>query len=101
MEDRMKVYCTVQEKESILLKAEVCGLSLSQFIRVTMFEEAPKQILPNGYLIMQRALRAALNNLTQIAVVSNTLKLPLADRAHSVAEDVRGRIFKLQVEVEG
>lgn len=100
MEDRIKVYCTPEEKESIALKAEICGLSLSQYVRITIFEDAPRQILPNSYHLMRRALRAVLNNLTQISTVSNTLKLPLADRAHSFAEDVRGRIFKMQIEME-
>lgn len=89
------LYCLPEEKESARYKAEFCGLTLSNFVRTAALGETPHWKMPADFYQLRRELYAVLNNLTQISRVCNANGQPLADKAHTVAEDVRGRLYKI------
>lgn len=89
------------EKEIAKEKAELCGMSLSNYTRMAATEQQPKQKMTQDMILLRRALFDVLRNLTQISSLCNAKKLPLADEARAVEEDVRGRLFKLYYFDEG
>lgn len=92
---------TAAESADLKFKAELCNLSFAQYARMVLFENrTPRSALPPEYYQMRKELTAVLNNLTQLSKVANANDLPLADRAHRNAENVRGRIFRIKYELE-
>lgn len=90
-----------KEKADIQFNAEMCGLDVSNYSRKILFgEHKPHCALPPEYYRVRKELTAVLNNLTQISKVANAHDLPIADRAHKNAEEVRMRIFKIRYGLE-
>lgn len=84
-----------EEKEFAKEKAELCGMSLSNYTRMVATGQQPKHKMSQDMVQLRRALFDVLRNLTQISSLCNAQKLPLADETRAVEEDVRGRLYKL------
>lgn len=90
-----------KEKDDIRFNADMCNMSISAYSRKILFDEhKPHCALPPEYYKVRKELSAVLNNLTQISRVANAHGLPIAERAHKNAEDVRTRIFKIKYTLE-
>lgn len=83
------------EKEVAREKAELCDMSLSNYARMVATGQQPRQKFSQDYLQLRRAMFDVLRNLTQISSFCNAKRIPLADEARAVEEDVRGRLYKL------
>ena len=66
------VRLTKQEKQSILKKAQECGVKMEPFIRKVVLGQEVKARPPNEYVQMIREVNAIGNNINQIAHVANS-----------------------------
>lgn len=65
------VRLTKQEKQSILKKAQVCGMKTEPFIRKVVLGKEVKARPPNEYVQLIREVNAIGNNINQIAHIAN------------------------------
>jgi hypothetical protein len=94
--DLVKFRCTVYEKKLLNIKAKRAGLSLSEYVRRTVFEQAITERFTDEHIEIYKMLIKYHNNFKSIGNMFKKRNPKLMEEVHALANDIKAHLKKFQ-----
>lgn len=94
--DLVKFRCIVYEKKLLGVMAKMTGLSLSEFVRRTVFEQTVRERFTEEQIELYKMLVKYHNNFKSIGNMFRKRNPALAQKVHELADDIKAHLKKFQ-----
>ena len=94
--DLVKFRCTVYEKKLLNVKAKRAGLSLSEYVRRTVFEQDITERFTDEHIEIYKMLIKYHNNFKSIGNMFKKRNPKLMEEVHALANDIKEHLKKFQ-----
>lgn len=94
--DLVKFRCTVYEKKLLMVKAKITGLSLSEYVRRTVFEQTITERFTEEHIELYKMLLKYHNNFKSIGNMFKRRNPALTQKVHELADDIKVHLKKFQ-----
>lgn len=91
-----QVWFTQEEYNYLKVKANQCGVSMSEYVRSYVNDYTPKQAPSGDWLAMMKELKAIGNCVNQIAHVANATGIIDQENYHEQAQQLRRKIRDIE-----
>ena len=94
--DLVKFRCTVYEKKLLKVKAKRTGLTLSEYVRRTVFEQEITERFTDGHIEIYKMLIKYHNNFKSIGNMFKKRNPKLMEEVYSLANEIKSHLKKFQ-----
>ena len=94
--DLVKFRCSIYEKKLINVKAKSCGLTLSEYIRRTVFEQAITERFSEEHIELYKMLIKYHNNFKSIGNMYKKRNPKLTETVYDLAYEIKAHLKKFQ-----
>ncbi len=92
----VKFRCTVYEKKLLRVKAKSCGLSLSEYIRCSVFEKEIVERFSEEHITIYKMLIKYHNNFKSIGNMFKKRDPKLTQKVHELADEIKNHLNNFQ-----
>ena len=94
--DLVKFRCSVYEKKLLKVKAKSCGLTLSEYIRRTVFEQTITERFSEEHIELYKMLIKYHNNFKSIGNMYKKRNPKLTETVYDLANEIKAHLKKFQ-----
>ena len=94
--DLVKFRCSVYEKKLLKVKAKSCGLTLSEYIRRTVFEQTITERFSEEHIELYKMLIKYHNNFKSIGNMYKKRNPKLTQEVYDLANEIKAHLKKFQ-----
>ena len=95
--DLVKFRCSVYEKKLLNVKAKISGLTLSEYIRRTIFEKEIKERFSEEHIQLYKMLLKYHNNFKSIGNMYRKRNPKLTETVYALANEIKAHLKKFQL----
>ncbi|PKQ45251.1 hypothetical protein CSW08_09045 [Confluentibacter flavum] len=95
--DLVKFRCSVYEKKLLNIKAARSGLTLSEYIRRSLFEQEITERFTEEHIELYKMLIKYHNNFKSIGNMFKKRNPKLMEEVHALANDIKAHLNKFQL----
>lgn len=93
----VKFRCSVYEKKLLKVKAQSCGLTLSEYIRRTVFEQTITERFSEEHIELYKMLIKYHNNFKSIGNMYKKRNPKLTETVYDLADEIKAHLKKFQL----